>query len=181
MRKVLRLDLVSHGTTEAMREARFPVDESLTEAGRRAVVVGGRLGADRVVTGPERRAVETAALLGLTGTEDARLRDLDAGRWRGGELASLPPDELHAWLTDPEFRGHGGESVTDVIERIRSWMAEIASAGVSTVAVTHPAVVRAALLVTLAAPPTSFWRVDIPPAGVTRLRYRGEWRLRLST
>ncbi|MBH0777437.1 histidine phosphatase family protein [Nocardia bovistercoris] len=180
MRKVLRLDLVSHGTTEAMRKARFPVDESLTDAGRRAITAAGRLAGATVVTGPERRTVETAALLGLTGAADPRLRDLDAGSWRGNELTSVPQDDLHAWFTDPEFRGHGGESVVQVIERTRYWMAEVASAGVATIAVTHPAVVRSALLVTLDAPPASFWRIDIPPGSVTRLHYRGDWRLHFS-
>ncbi|MGQ4597409.1 histidine phosphatase family protein [Nocardia sp. R6R-6] len=177
MQKVLRLDLVSHGMTEAMRKARFPVDESLTEAGRRAVSGCAPLTAERVFTGPERRTVETAALLGLPGKQDSRLRDLDAGAWRGGALMSVPQDELYAWLTDPEFRGHGGESVVDVIERTRLWMAEIAGQAVPTIAVTHPAVIRAALLVTLDAPPKSFWRIDIPPGSVTRLHYRGEWTL----
>ncbi|QIS09236.1 MULTISPECIES: histidine phosphatase family protein [Nocardia] len=181
MHKVLRLDLVSHGMTEAMRKARFPVDESLTEAGRRSIAAAGPLTAARVLTGPERRTVETAALMGLPGEEDTRLRDLDAGAWRGGELMSVPQDELYAWLTDPKFRGHGGESVMDVIERTRYWMAEIASDGMSTVAVTHPAVIRSALLVTLDAPPKSFWRIDIPPGSVTRLHYRGEWSLHFTS
>ncbi|MGW4368749.1 histidine phosphatase family protein [Nocardia takedensis] len=180
MRKVLRLDLVSHGTTEAMRKARFPVDESLTDAGRRAVAATGRIAATRVLTGPERRTVETAALMGLTGLPDERLRDLDAGSWRGDELTAVPQAELLAWLTDPRFRGHGGESVVEVIERTRYWMAEIASEGLATVAVTHPAVIRSALLVTLDAPATSFWRIDIPPCSVTRLHYRGDWSLHFS-
>ncbi|MET7772456.1 histidine phosphatase family protein [Nocardia sp. NPDC005366] len=177
MQKVLKLDLVSHGMTEAIRKARFPVDESLTEAGRRAITAWGRPAAARVLTGPERRTVETAALMGLSGEPDERLRDLDAGAWRGEELTAVPQDALYTWLTDPRFRGHGGESVTDVIERTRYWMAEIASEGASTVAVTHPAVVRAALLVTLDAPPKSFWRMDIPPGSVTRLHFRAEWSL----
>ncbi|MBF6212381.1 histidine phosphatase family protein [Nocardia puris] len=163
--------------TEATRKARFPVDESLTEAGRRALSSCAPLGAARVLTGPERRAVETAAQLGLTGERDARLRDLDAGAWRGGDLMTVPQDELYRWLTDPSYKGHGGESVTELIERTRYWMAEIASEGMSTVAVTHPAVVRAALLVTLDSPPKSFWRIDVPPGHVTRLHYRGEWTL----
>ncbi|MGY2062929.1 histidine phosphatase family protein, partial [Nocardia gipuzkoensis] len=177
MQKVLRLDLVSHGMTEAMRKARFPVDEPLTEAGRRAVAAAGRLHAARVLTAPERRAVETAALLGLLGEEDDRLRDLDAGAWRGGELMSVPQDELYAWLTDPKFRGHGGEAVTDVVDRTREWLDDMAGQGVPTIAITHPAVIRAALLVTLDAPAKSFWRIDIPPMSITRLHYRGEWTL----
>ncbi|RJO72268.1 histidine phosphatase family protein [Nocardia panacis] len=177
MIKVLELDLVSHGMTEALRRARFPADESLTEAGRRAIAGVGRLTAGQVRSGPERRTIETAALLGSVGEQEAHLRDLDAGAWRGSELTSVPRDELRAWLTDPGFRGHGGESVLEVIARTRDWMAEIAAAGASTIAVTHPAVIRAALLVALDAPPKSFWRIDIPPASVTRLHYRGAWSL----
>ncbi|MBB5914821.1 broad specificity phosphatase PhoE [Nocardia transvalensis] len=181
MQKVLRVDLVSHGMTEAMRKARFPVDEPLTEAGRRAVSTAGRLHAARVLTAPERRAVETAALLGLLGDEDERLRDLDAGAWRGGELMSVPQDELYAWLTDPKFRGHGGEAVIDVIERTREWLTDIATQGTPTIAITHPAVIRAALLVALDAPAKSFWRIDIPPISVTRMNYRDEWTLHFRT
>ncbi|BCK58295.1 histidine phosphatase family protein [Nocardia wallacei] len=180
MRKVLRVDLVSHAMTDALRGARFPTDEPLTEAGRRAAAARDRLRADRVRTAPERRAVETAALLDLAGEQDARLRDLDAGAWRGAELTSVPPDELHAWLTDPEFRGHGGEAVVDVVERARQWLTAVAHEDTPTVAVTHPAVIRAALLVVLDAPPKSFWRMDIPPLSVTRLHYRGEWTLRFA-
>ncbi|WP_327143914.1 histidine phosphatase family protein [Nocardia sp. NBC_01327] len=177
MQKVLRLDLVSHGMTEAMRKARFPVDEPLTEAGRRAVAACGRLHAARVLTAPERRAVETATVMGLTGAEDSRLRDLDAGAWRGGELMSVPKEDLYLWLTDPGYRGHGGESVADVVERTGEWMADIAVEGEPTIAITHPAIIRAALLVTLDAPAKSFWRIDVPPVSVTRLHYRGEWTL----
>ncbi|WP_019932984.1 histidine phosphatase family protein [Nocardia sp. BMG111209] len=177
MEKVLRVDLVSHGMTEAMRTARFPVDEPLTEAGRRAVAACGRLPVARVLTAPERRAIETAALLGLLGEADDRLRDLDAGAWRGGELLAVPRGELYTWLTDPKFRGHGREAVVDVIDRTRDWLTDIASEGVPTIAVTHPAVIRAALLVSLDAPPKSFWRIDIPPMCVTRLNYRHDWTL----
>lgn len=50
----------------------------------------------------------------------------------------------------------------------------------STVAVTHPAVVRAAVLVALAAPPTAFWRINIAPVAGIRMHHRDEsWTLRL--
>ncbi|MFE3545048.1 histidine phosphatase family protein [Nocardia sp. NPDC059177] len=184
MQTVLRVDLVGHGLTEAVRKARFPVDEPLDESGRAALrraAVRGRvpLTDAQVLIAPERRARETAEVLRLTGESDERLRDLDAGSWRGSEMGSLVQDQLFAWLTDPQFRGHGGESVTDLVERARFWLAEVASAGRDTVAVTHPAVIRAAVLVVLDAPPKSFWRMDVATAGIVRLHYRGNWTLRL--
>ena len=46
-------------------------------------------------------------------------------------------------------------------------------------AVTHPAVIRAAILVALDAPPKSFWRIDIAPVSRTVLHFRGQaWTLR---
>ncbi|WP_028479227.1 histidine phosphatase family protein [Nocardia sp. CNY236] len=180
MQTVLKLGLVSHGMTEAMRAARFPADEPLTPAGRRSLSECGPLTASRVSIGPECRTSETADVLGLQGMTDYRLRDLGAGDWRGRELTSIPEPDLHRWLTDPEFCGHGGESVVAVIERTRDWLAEIVAHAESTIAVTHPAIVRAALLITLDAPPESFWRIDIAPGSVTRMHYRGAWTLRLT-
>ncbi|TLG04717.1 histidine phosphatase family protein [Nocardia cyriacigeorgica] len=175
---VLKLDLIGHGVTEAMRGARFPDDEPLTEAGRNAPAPY-RPPADAVVLiAPERRAYNTAAALGLTGRTEPALSDLDAGSWRGRELAALPPEDAHAWLTDPAFRGHGGESILDLLDRTAAWLAVIAGAGQSTVALTHPAVIRAALLVALDAPAASFWRLDIPPAHPIRLHHRGAWTVR---
>lgn len=177
---MLKLDLIGHGVTEAMRAARFPADEPLTEAGRNAVPAYRPPAAATVLTGPERRAVETAERLGLTGAAEEQLRDLDAGRWRGAEMTALPPDELQRWLTDPAFAGHGGESVLDVVARTRHWLAGVAAGGVSTVAVTHPAIIRSALLVALDAPPEAFWRLDIAPGSVTRLHHRRQWNVRIS-
>jgi len=48
-----------------------------------------------------------------------------------------------------------------------------------TVAVTHAAVVRAAVVVTLGAPPAGFWRIDVAPLTATLLRGGpGRWTVR---
>jgi broad specificity phosphatase PhoE len=47
------------------------------------------------------------------------------------------------------------------------------------VAVTHPAVIRAAILTALDAPPKSFWRIDIGPVSRTVMHHRGQaWTVR---
>ena len=47
------------------------------------------------------------------------------------------------------------------------------------VAVTHPAVIRAAIVIALDAPPKSFWRIDIAPVSRTVMHFRGHaWTLR---
>lgn len=173
-----RLDLVSHGITEALRTARFPADEPLTAAGRAALVPLARPPAVQR-SAPETRAAQTAAALGLAAVPDPALRDLDAGRWRGRELGELPPDEVGRWLTDPKFDGHGGESVVALFARTEAWLAAVAAAGEAVIAITHPAVVRACVAVALGAPPAAFWRIDVPPGSRTRLHHRGAWTLRL--
>ncbi|MGW1742705.1 histidine phosphatase family protein [Nocardia sp. NPDC001965] len=180
---VRKLDLISHGVTEASRVARFPADEPLTPAGRAAL-------ADRaaeppagalVLAGPERRTRETARLLGLDAAPLSRLRDLDAGTWRGTELGLLAPEKVGRWLTEPGYREHGGESILDLIERARGWLDEVVGAArPRTVAVTHPAVIRAVLVVALGAAPESFWRFDVAPGARVRLHHRTAWTLRLN-
>lgn len=178
MSDVVRLALVSHGSTEAIRTARFPDDEPLDDVGVREAGKRETMTADRVLVAPEARAAQTASLLGLHGESDPELRDIWYGTWRGLGMTDVAPEQLSTWLTDPDAAPHGGESIAVVIERVRTWLAGVAGLGGSTIVVTHPAVIRAVVLIALDAPPISFWRIDIPPLSVTRLHYRNAWTLR---
>ncbi|AMO59294.1 fructose-2,6-bisphosphatase [Mycolicibacterium phlei] len=182
MSEVVRLTLVSHAMTDAMSAGRFPTDEPLNALGHRQADAAIELGpVDAAFTGPEKRTRQTAELLGLAAEVDGRLADLDCGRWRGDVLGGVRPADLAVWLTDPARAPHGGESVVDLIERVRGWLDSVTARRGRLVAVTHPAVVRAALLVVLDAPPKSFWRIDIEPVSRTVLHYRGHaWTLRSS-
>lgn len=166
--------------TDAMSAGRFPVDESLNDVGRRQISATGDLGpADRAYCGPERRVRQTVELLGLLAETDFRLADLDCGGWRGDALDAVDPAELAIWLTDPERAPHGGESVVDVIARVRGWLDSTVGTPSRITVVTHPAVIRACILIALDAPPKSFWRIDIAPLSRTVLHYRGHaWTLR---
>jgi broad specificity phosphatase PhoE len=180
--EVVRLTLVSHAMTDAMSAGRFPTDEPLSALGHRQVDAAIELGpVDQALCGPEQRARQTAELLGLSAHVDQRLADLDCGRWRGDGLGGVQPDDLTVWLTDPTRAPHGGESIVDVIARVRGWLDSLPATPSRLVAVTHPAVIRAAVLIALDAPPKSFWRIDIAPVSQTVLHYRGHsWTLRVS-
>ncbi|MEW5812554.1 MAG: histidine phosphatase family protein [Actinomycetota bacterium] len=181
MSEVVRLTLVSHGMTDAMAAGRFPTDEPLNALGRGQVgqVMADLQPTERAYCGPESRAIQTADLLGLQAQLEPKLADLDHGRWRGEVLGRVSPADLAIWLTDPTQAPHGGESILDLIARVRGWLESLTSEHVRVVAVTHPAVIRAAMLVVLDAPPKSFWRIDIPPASRTVLHFRGHaWTLR---
>jgi broad specificity phosphatase PhoE len=178
--EVVRLTLVSHAMTDAMSAGRFPADEPLNDTGRRqAQRLEIRSDASQL-TGPERRARQTAKLLGLQATTEPKLADLYCGRWCGETLQSLPPADLNVWLSDPGQAPHGGESIVDLIDRVSGWLESLTSNALPTFAVTHPAVIRAAMLVALGAPPKSFWRIDIAPVSRTDMHFRNDcWRLRL--
>lgn len=179
MSEVVRLTLVSHGMTDAMAAGRFADDEPLNALGRKKIDAAVDIGEfESAFTAPEARARQTAELLGLGAAVESRLADLDVGRWRGCLLADPPPAELATWLSRPDSAPHGGESVEALIARVRAWMDDVSSTPVRLVAVTHPAVVRAAILVALDAPPESFWRIDIAPASRTVLHFRGRWTVR---
>ncbi|QLL07090.1 histidine phosphatase family protein [Mycobacterium vicinigordonae] len=178
MSGVARLTLVSHAMTVAMAAGRFPADEPLSAGGQVAPL---RLsGNTRQLAAPEQRTRETAKLLGLQPVIEPRLADLDCGMWRGASLPDLHPADLETWLTDPGQAPHGGETVVELIDRVGGWLATVTSEAARTVAVTHPAVVRAALLTALEIPPKSFWRIDVAPLSRTMLYFRGQrWTLRL--
>lgn len=179
MTAVRRVLLVRHGGTDATRRADFPLDEPLSPAGRRTAAALGPLlaAAGSVVTSPALRAVETAAAAGLDAAVEPLLRPLDAGRWAGSRLTELQdtdPAGLAAWLTDPAARPHAGETLVDLIARVRDLLAvwHAGPAG-GVVAVTHAAVIRAAVLVALDAPPLALWRVEAAPGSMTELDSRG--------
>jgi broad specificity phosphatase PhoE len=179
--EVVRLTLISHAMTDAISAGRFPTDEPLNATGRRQLGTAIDFGTTEfnAVAGPEQRCLQTAQLMGLHATVDTRLADLDCGRWRGDVLGGVQAADLAVWLTDPTSAPHGGESVIDLMGRVGGWLDSVTAEPTPVVAVTHPAVVRTAILLALDAPPKSFWRIDIAPASRTRMHFRGHaWTLR---
>ncbi|HTO83978.1 MAG TPA: histidine phosphatase family protein [Methylomirabilota bacterium] len=175
-----RLTLICHAATAATRAAAFPLDEPI-EAGapERAP---GLPQAERVWTSPALRARQTAEALGLAATPEPALRDCDFGRWAGRRLADLQaaePAAVAAWLGDPAAAPHGGESLLDLLARVASWLEARAGERGHGIAITHPAIIRAAIVHALAAPPAAFWRIDIEPLSLTELRRSPQhWTLR---
>lgn len=175
----LRLLLISHAATSATRLAAFPKDEAIEASWekRTAALASSLPRADQIYRAPERRTLETATALGLEAQSLDALRDLDHGRWAGDGFDAVlgrEPEALGAWTSNPAAAPHGGESIEALIERLAPWLAERQRLGGRVIAVTHPAVIRAALVIVLGAPATSFWRIDIAP--LTRVELRGDGR-----
>ena len=143
----------------------IPDDEALAAAAARRIEAGAR---GEALTSAAPAAHRTAEALGLTATVEPALRDLDVGRWRGKSLTDIAAGELAAWIADPDCAEHGGESVAMLVARVEAFLA-IKLAGGHVVAITHAAVLRAALLATLGAPHTAFRRIDAPPLTILTL------------
>jgi broad specificity phosphatase PhoE len=178
-----RLMLICHGSTDAVRAAAFPKDEPLDQYGNIAAakLAGSLPAVDRCWTGPELRARQTADALGLTANVQPMLRESDYGRWAGktfDEIVAEEPDAAASWLRDPAAAPHGGESLLELMRRVAAWLADERAYDQKSIAVTHPTIVRAAIVQVMEAPARAFWRIDVRPMSVTRLSGQGgRWNL----
>eukprot|EP00659_Diplonema_papillatum_P004242 gene4242-6558_t len=160
-----RLTLVAHASTRAQKQARFALDESVEMDWQQAALSQGQRfkRAPRVLCGPEARTRQTAALFADDALVETALRDCDFGRWQGlaiEEVQQAEPEALQAWLTDSTSAPHGGESVVQLCERIGQWLQSLEQSPGHVVAVTHPFVIRAALLHVMQCPPAMFNLID---------------------
>lgn len=105
----------------------------------------------------------------------------DLGPWDLGDWTGLPVDDvpdLAAWRHDPTFSGHGGESLLDLHARVAALLDRWHDRPGRWAAVTHAAVVRAAVLGCLGAPAAAAWDLDVAPHSVTELHTTADgWRV----
>ncbi|MER7567051.1 histidine phosphatase family protein [Streptomyces sp. NPDC048523] len=184
-RMTVRLTLLCAAarTERAVRFADDPLDE---RALHRVRAVSGSLPqAATRCTAPSRRCTETARTLGWeSATSQPALRDLDMGSWYGrtlDEIAAADASGLAGWLADPGAAPHGGESVTQLCDRVAAWLDALQPDVGRVLAVVEQAVARAAVVHALGAPHQAFWRVDVPPLSTVELTGRGgRWNLRMA-
>jgi broad specificity phosphatase PhoE len=179
-----RLTLVSHAPTAATAAAAFArADEPLDSRGQAwADAARGRVDrVTRAICAPALACRQTATALALTPQAEPLIRDWDLGRWRGrtfDQIAADDPAAIEAWLTVPDAAPHGGEPLVALLARVADWLAAVPADG-HTAAITHPAVVRAAVLGALSGSTAGFWRIDIAPLTATVFRGGpGRWTLR---
>jgi broad specificity phosphatase PhoE len=104
------------------------------------------------------------------------LRPWDLGSWTGRPLADL---DLAAWRGDPGYDAHGGESLLALIARVGTLLEQWHGLHVRLVAVTHAAVIKAAVVHALGAPAAATWDLDVHPGSTTELHpTRSGWRVR---
>jgi broad specificity phosphatase PhoE len=176
----IRLHLLATPATAQTRKLAFATpDEPLGDIGRRAL---GRMAAlpstDVLLRSPARVAADMAEELRLSAAVEPLLSDCDFGRWAGLTLAQLNEAEPKAssqWLSDPRKAPHDGESFAAVIARVAGWMASLAAVNegrtTAVLAITHPLVIRAAVITAIGADASSFHQIDVAPLARVQLSY----------
>ena len=176
-----RLTLICHARTVSQKLACFPTNGPVENRGLASGALAERFNpARRLIGAPELRTRQTAAWFGADAQIDEALRDCDWGRWHGKSIKDLQRSEeagLQAWLEDHHATPHGGESVAQLCERVAQWLASLQSTPGHVVAVTHPFVIRAALIHVMRG--SAFHDIDVEPLSMVELRFTGRWRLRL--
>jgi len=171
------LTLIAHAATPATRQAAFAMaSDCLDPAGQRAATEARSTvrRVDIALSSPAVAAQQTAEALGLIAQTEPALAEMDYGRWAGqtlDDVATAEPTAVAAWLSDAAASPHDGESLVVFLDRINQWLLTLEGRD-RLVVVTHPSVLRAAVLATLQAPPSAFWCVEAGPLG--RVQLRGE-------
>ena len=178
-----RLTLICHAVTPQQKKGSFPDNESVAMDWRNAgLSLANRYKKSaRLLCGPEARTRQTAGMFGTNPIVEKALRDGDFGRWKGKDIDEIDRAELLEWLTDNASAPHGGESVDQVCARVGRWMKCLETQPGHVVAVTHPFVIRAAMLYVMKFPVSMFYLIDVEPLSATELRFNDVWRLRLET
>ena len=182
-RLTTRLTLLCHAPTRSAREGGFPAREEPLDEGGMRKAAAFRLDGPRptlVVTSAACAARQTADALRLEAMIQPAILDIDHGEWAGRSLAEIhaaQPDALAAWLGDPTRGTPGGETMADVADRLADWLDGLVDQDRHILAITHAAVIRAAIAHTLGVPIGAALRIDIAPLSLTTLSFTRCWRL----
>ncbi|MFF4013914.1 bifunctional RNase H/acid phosphatase [Streptomyces sp. NPDC001843] len=185
--------LLRHGETPLTPQKRFSgsggTDPSLSDVGREqaqrvAAALARRGTIQAIVASPLTRTRETAGIvaarIGLEVTVDDGLRETDFGAWEGltfGEVRERYPDDLNAWLADPDAEPTGGgESFAATAARIATTRdklvaAHAAHAGRTVLLVTHVTPIKTFVRLALGAPPESLFRMELSAASLSAVAY----------
>jgi alpha-ribazole phosphatase len=136
--------LISPGVCYGRTDLAVAADEDA----RVASILAAQLPADaRLISSPLQRCAGLATALGCAfGSDarfDARLVEMDFGRWEGWAWSDIPRAETSAWSTNiVAYRPGGGESLIEMAERVSAFHAELRSAQQDSIIVCHAGTIR---------------------------------------
>jgi ribonuclease H / adenosylcobalamin/alpha-ribazole phosphatase len=176
--------LLRHGQTPMSVQKRYAgrSDVPLTDVGvRQAAAAAKRLapaGLGVIVTSPLLRAVQTAgevaAVTGAPVVTDDGFAEADFGAWDGltfAEVRERWPAEVTAWLADPHVAPPGGESFTDVCERVTRALHRVLAdrERQKVLIVSHVTPIKTLVAAALGAPPAALYRMHLDVAALCEI------------
>jgi ribonuclease H / adenosylcobalamin/alpha-ribazole phosphatase len=178
------LVLLRHGETALTAQKRFSgiqQDLALTEGGHQqaaeaAAAFARRGDIEAIVASPLRRSRETAdrvaATLGLPVEIDDDLRECDFGEWEGLTFAEVQrqwPDDLTAWLASTEVAPPKGESIAQVLARVRRSRARLLRRhpARTVLVVSHVTPIKQLVCLALGVEPAAVFRMELAPASIS--------------
>lgn len=179
------VDLIRHGEPEGGIRFRGHTNDPLSETGwaQMRAAVQGRNPWQMVVTSPLLRctgfAAELAANAAIPLEADARLKEIGFGEWEGrtpDELMQIDPGCLDRLWRDPAgFTPPGGEGLAAFTARVTAGWNDLLTrhAGKHILVVAHGGVNRVILCQTLQIPIHNMFCLDVPFAGLSRIRIYG--------
>ncbi len=135
-----------------------------------------------IYTSDLQRAVQTAEPIarvrGLTLQTTSALRELHFGEWTGltyQKLLEKDPETYERWLQRPlQVRPPKGESLKELKDRVLTWfyaMLKTHHLDETVLLIGHSGSLKMILFEALNLSLTSFWRMELSPASVSRLTY----------
>jgi probable phosphoglycerate mutase len=176
--------LLRHGQTPMSVQKRYAglTDAPLTDAGiRQAAAAAKRLasaGIDAIVASPLQRTVRTAeevaAVISVPVLTDDGLRETDFGAWDGltfAEVRERWPSEMTKWLADPSVAPPGGESFTQVSERVTAALHRVLAGRErqTVLIVSHVTPIKTLVATALLAPPPALYRMHLDVAALCEI------------
>lgn len=180
------LDLMRHGESVGGRKYRGQLDDPLSEKGwaQMRQAVGDHRPWQIIVSSPLLRcaefARELAARHGLPLSLDERLVELGFGAWEGrsaDELTAEDPEMLVNFRRDPVAHAPpGAEPLATFRDRILDAWDSLnrRHRGGHVLVIAHAGVIRMMVAHTLGIPLQHIFRLQVPDAGITRLRVEHE-------
>jgi probable phosphoglycerate mutase len=181
--------ILRHGETPLSVEKRFSgrgeaalTDRGIAQAEAAAARVAG-LGVDAIVSSPLRRTRQTAEIVARRIGADVAIEDgfaeTDFGEWEGatfGEISKRSPEQLRAWVDDPNLAPPGGESMADTAKRVHAARQRVVAAypDARILVVTHVTPIKLMLRDALDAPLHAVFRIHIDPASLSMIDWRAD-------
>jgi alpha-ribazole phosphatase len=143
----------------------------------RAKLPAPALCAEVVYSSPLRRCLQLARLASERVICDARLVELDFGRWEGLAWEAIPAEELRAWSGNYyHSAAGGGESYGQLFARTGTFFTELVKNGPATaLIITHGGVIRALLARLLELSPRQALTLQIDYGSVSAVQIERDW------